>query len=104
MTYPASIAQISNNPTPTPVPGACPAYFTAFLALAGVVAALVIWPEQTNQPAQAHGGHKPVSMYPPGMQFDLVEEERGWAREGERKKSSRVVRVYLIDLIGDNEH
>ena len=45
MTYPASIAQISNNPTPTPFPGACPAYFTAFLALAGVVAALVIWPE-----------------------------------------------------------
>lgn len=83
MTYPASIAQITNNPSP--FPGACAAYFTAFLALAGVVAALVIWPEQADQPAQAHGGGKPVSMYPPGMQIDLVEEERGWARGREEK-------------------
>ena len=59
MTYPASIAQITNNPSP--FPGACAAYFTAFLALAGVVAALVIWPEQADQPAQAHGGGKPAN-------------------------------------------
>lgn len=83
MTYPASIAQITNNPSP--FPGACAAYFTAFLALAGVIAALVFWPEQeqADQPAQAPNSE---SMYPPGMQFDLVEEERGWAREGGRKE------------------
>ena len=85
MTYPASIAQVTNNPNPNPFPGAFPAYLTAFLALAGAIAALVIWPEQADRPAQAHGGGKPVSMYPPGMQFDLVEAERGWTRAGGKK-------------------
>jgi hypothetical protein len=39
-------------------------------------------------PEQAHGGDTSASMYPPGMQFDLVEEEKGWARgeTGEKYK------------------
>lgn len=50
--------------------------------------------KMADTPEQAHGGDKSVSMYPPGMQFDLVDEERrGGGREvgkGKGKGSSTV--------------
>jgi hypothetical protein len=56
--------------------------------------------KMADTPEQAHGGDKSVSMYPPGMQFDLVDEERrGGGREVGKGKGSSTVAFRRVVML-----
>lgn len=105
MTYPASIAQSTTTSSPTPFPGPYqPDLFTFLFFLVGIILALIIWPQDSGadasaaaaalvsssastQPAQQPCQENPESVYPPGMEIDLV--QKGWVRSKAEDRGAR---------------
>lgn len=102
MTHPASIAQLTNDPSPFPGPYYLDLFSLLFyllfylLFLACIIIVLKFWPQKSttaaaaavavSKPAQQPCQYAPESdsVYPPGMQIDMV------LKEMDKEKGGRV--------------
>lgn len=87
MTHPASIAQLTNNPSPFPGSYHLDLFDLLFylLFLACIILAVKIWSRNSDAGADASAGPASIqsaqqprqsdSAYPPGMQIDMVLKE-----------------------------